>query len=462
MLNKYGLKQVIDSAQAMQKQGRHVEVIDMLGHVLGQHPNNPYLLYVCANSFMWQSKFGLAIVLLQTAIREKPDFPEVLNNLAVCYRREFEIDKARDYAQQALKLKEWPDPYNNLAGTCVNEGCPELGLEWADKALALTKTDDPKDKIYNKCLWNKALMELELGMWNEGFRDYWSGLWANERDRRNYSEHDVTPLLTDLNDLKKTDTIVVYGEQGVGDEIMFASCLQDLIDTGAQIILDAHPRLVTLFDRSFGLEIHGTRKRDNITWALDRKIDWALPIGSLPSLFRRDGNFPQKPYLKAHDQTSNEIRDQLYDGRPIIGLAWNGGTKKTNNLYRQLPKEDLEAILSHKEYKFVCLEYERSELPEGIEPAWQLTQHFNYDLTACLVDACDAVIAVNTSVVHLAGALGKRVFTLTPSKPAWRYGVKGNRMVWYPDVYQYRQNGTDWPINKLMGDIALWANLRAA
>ncbi|NIV32934.1 MAG: hypothetical protein GWN58_26865, partial [Anaerolineae bacterium] len=210
-----------------------------------------------------------AIVLLNNAIRVHPEFAEAWNNLSVCFRREYHIDLAIEAAKKAIQFrKDWADPYNNIAGCYINEGRPEEGLEYADKSIEL---NEEGTKEWAKCRWNKALMLLEMGEFKEGFDLYEDGHGAGERPVRNYSEDADKPTkyLNRLADLKPGKTVVVYGEQGMGDEIMFLSCLQNIIDTGAEVILDCHPRMVTLFHRSFpDLEIHNTRKRENITWPL--------------------------------------------------------------------------------------------------------------------------------------------------------------------------------------------------
>jgi len=461
MLGKVGLKQVIEQVQALQADGRHDHALNIINQVIGQMPENPHLLYCLSTTLMCQSQFGMALVILHNVVRNHPDFAEAWNNLAVCYRREYHIEKAREAALMALSIRDdFADPYNNLAGTYVNEGCPAGGLDYADKAIARS-TGIEKDKAN----FNKALMLLELGRWVEGFALYERGIDCDERLVRNYSEAAKTPLLRNIDDLKPEHTIVVYGEQGVGDEIMFASCLPDLINTGATVIIDCHPRMVSLFQRSFpGIEVHGTRKRSDIDWPVDRQIDWACPIGSLMYFFRhQDSDFPGTAYLKAEQSISDGMRDAMANGRPIIGLAWSGGTQKTNNLYRCLDREMVDKIAADKRFHFVSLEYTNSGyMPENVEPAWQITQYYNYDMTAALVEACDAVVSINTSVVHLAGAMGKRVFTLTPSKPAWRYGVERKGMPFYPDVHQYRQAGSNWnpALQLLRHDLNLWADLR--
>jgi len=464
MIEKRPLKEIIDQAQQFLSQDQFDAALKLLGQVIGQFPDNPYIIYLYATCKMQLGDFGVATVLLHNVVRLRPDFAAAHNNLACCYRREYHIELARQAAMNAIELKpDFPDAYNNMASNFVNEGCPAGGLEYSDKAISMFKPDSIE---WHRARFNKALMLLELGRYIEGFGLYESGLGCHERPRRNYTEGVgvQTPYLEHIRHLAPGKTVVVYGEQGMGDEIMFLSCLQNIIDTGATVILDAHPRMTGMFARSFpDLEIHNTRKRQDLTWPLDRQIDYCVAVGSLPRLYLQNHDrFEKRAYIKPEPKVAEGMAAELRDGRPVIGLAWSGGTRKTNNQYRTLDKELVQMIAENPQYKFVSLQYENDGyMPEGVEPSWEITQHYNYDLTACLVEACDAVVAINTSVVHLAGAMGKRVFCLTPSKPAWRYGVAGEGMPFYPDVHQYRQEGDNWniAITRLMNDLNLWANL---
>ena len=461
MLEKVPLKQIVEHAQELLRQDKIDAAMHVVDEVIGQYPENPYLLYLYATALMYKGEFGHAAAILTAVVKEHEDMFVAWNNLAVCHRREHNIRKSIEAAHKAIQIKaDWPDPYNNLAGCYVNEGNPREGLKYADKAIELNA---PGSVERAKSKWNKALMLLELGRYREGFDLYESGIDCGERPRRNYAENGETPYLKQIDDAKGK-TVVVYGEQGMGDEIMFMACLQNLIDVAGTVILDCHPRLVSLFRRSFpGIEVHGTRKRQNITWPLDRQIDYCVSVGSMPRLYLQNNtDFSKYAYIQPERKIAGNMRRDLSDDRPIIGIAWSGGTKKTNNLYRSLFGEQLDRIIADPRYKFVSLEYNNDgHMPDNVEPVWPITQQYNYDLTACLIEACDAVVSINTTVVHLAGAMGKRVFCLTPSKPAWRYGVSGEEMTWYPDVIQYRQYGDDWTgaIDMMLAELEIWTSL---
>jgi len=235
----------------------------------------------------------------------------------------------------------------------------------------------------------------------------------------------------------KGKSILVWGEQGLGDEIMFASCLPDLLASGASCILDCSRRLRPLLERSF----------PGVTFLEEQQapIDATLPIGSLPSLFRTTREaFPRhQGYLRADAVRKAYWKEKLSSlgAGPKVGIAWRGGLMRTGRAQRSLELEELLPILRTPGVHWVNLQHDDSapELASWDEALADI------DETAALIDGLDLVLTVCSTVVHLAGALGRRVWVLTPSGPAWRYRLQGEEMPWYPSVVLYRQSTPgDW------------------
>lgn len=242
-------------------------------------------------------------------------------------------------------------------------------------------------------------------------------------------------------------SVLVWGEQGLGDEIMFASCVPDLVAAGADCTLDCSPRLRTLFARSFPqvrLMGHGA------------PIDVQVSMGSLPLMFRRTpGAFPRHDgYLQPNPEYRAAWRERLRALGPGLkaGIAWRGGLMRTGRLQRSLDIEALTSLLRTPGVRWTSLQHgqtagEIASLRKsgGIElEAWDdaLT---DLDQTAALISALDLVITVCSTVVHLAGAVGRPTWVLAPHAPAWRYLLAGREMPWYPSVVLYRQSSHgDW------------------
>ena len=247
---------------------------------------------------------------------------------------------------------------------------------------------------------------------------------------------------------------MLYGEQGIGDEIMFASCVSDLLATGVACTLACDPRLATLFTRSFpGARVRGIDSPDALA---SEPCDQQAALGDLPRVLRsRAEDFPvHAGYLRADPARVAHWRRELdrYGDGPKIGISWRGGTPLTRGSVRSLKPGDLAPVLGLPGLTWISLQYGEvdADLAALFDTHGIAIQHWasaidDYDETAALVCALDLVVSVCTAVVHLSGALGRDAWVLTPSAAEWRYGRRGESMPWYPSVRLFRQQAEgDW------------------
>lgn len=253
-------------------------------------------------------------------------------------------------------------------------------------------------------------------------------------------------------------TLLVYGEQGLGDEIMFASCMPEVLRRVDRVILECEPRLASLFARSFPtVQVHGRKTLGDTDWLREvGHIDYQIALGSLPRLFRRSlSDFPDHSgYLCADPARIAFWRERLarLPGGIKVGVSWRGGNDLTRRHLRSLDLMQLAPLLRVENVSFINLQYGDAAAECAAANAKLGTHIFqfddaikDYDETAALVCALDLVVSVQTSIVHLAGALGKPVWALLPFSPEWRYLRNGERMLWYPSVTLFRQSEpNDW------------------
>lgn len=250
--------------------------------------------------------------------------------------------------------------------------------------------------------------------------------------------------------------ILVYGEQGLGDEIMYASCLPQIIAQAGRCVIDCDPRLEPLFRRSFpAAEVHGGKQSDPADWlARAGWLDVKISTCSLPLHLRRSAtDFPRhEGYLRAGPHRVEWWRKRLQALGPgrKIGLSWRGGVQKTGRVWRSLDLAQMTPVLAQRGASFVCLQYgecgeelARLEREHGIRIHYWPEAIENYDETAALVCALDLTLSVCTALVHLAGALGRPVWVMAPVRPEARYGLRGAAMRWYPSVRMFRQTSND-------------------
>lgn len=248
-------------------------------------------------------------------------------------------------------------------------------------------------------------------------------------------------------------TVLVLAEQGLGDQVMFASCLPDLLALKPKkILLESHQRVFKTLERSFPqIEAFSSTQSDFDWIPNDLTPDFYIQIADLPRYFRRcSKDFPlHNGYLIADPSRVAFWKDRLTALGPQmkVGITWRGGLQQTRRAIRSLSLEQLAPIFDVPDVVFVNLQYgqvsdeikifSRShgvniiDWPEAIA---------DLDEFAALITALDLVITVCNTTVHYTGALSKSCWVMAPFIPEWRYGLRGSSMRWYPSVRMFRQD----------------------
>lgn len=384
-----------------------------------------------------------AVAHFQRALVVRPDFARAHSNLGHVLFRDFErFEEGAEHSKTALQLA--PDDTDVQSNwTMVLEHYGHYS-----EALALCNRLIERDPELNEARLNRALILLKMGE----FRSAWPDYEARKLTRSNYTPRPyVFPEW--CGEPLTGKTVLVYAEQGLGDEIMFASCLPDLIARAGRCVLECAPRLERLLRRSFpGATLHGAEQSDvDTSWlAQVGPIDYQVALGSLPGFFRRQwSDFPPNAgYLRADSARVEHWRGRLrtLGTGPRIGISWRGGVTSTRRQLRSMQLSELWPLVQRKDAVFVSLQYGecRAEIEALLQSAGVRVHHWqeaidDYDETAALVSALDLVISVQTAIVHLTGALGKPAWVMVPAVPEWRYLDRGEAMPWYPSVGLYRQ-----------------------
>lgn len=421
------------------------EAIALAAKHLNHKPDDSVMLYMASRAMSEKGMSGLAKPLALQAATLSPKSWEAWNLLGKTQSDVWELEEARESFRLALQL--YPTkaaPLANMAMTDYLRGNTDSAVRLARKALEA----DPECMNTRN---NLGMFLLSQGDWS-GWKHYECGL-GNHYSRRERVYGDEPRW-----NGEKDKTVIAYGEQGIGDEISFASCIPDLIRDSKKVIIDCDNRLEGLFKRSFPeAEVHGTRFRD-----VDLTGDYRVAFGSLPKCYRRkDADFTGNPYLIADPERRKQWR-VLLDELPglKVGLAWNAGTSINGQKFRSIDLEDMKPILQTKGVSFVSLEYRdpTKEIEEvsgvaKIHEWGRATRTLDYDDTAALVAELDLVITVGTAVAHLCGGLGKECWVLLQKNPIWRYRG-GDTTPWYRSVRFYRQR-TDWtyPVHRVAEDL---------
>jgi tetratricopeptide (TPR) repeat protein len=429
-------RQRIEEARKLSHEGEYQEAIQICNEILSDRFDDAIALFIIGYCLLKTEKYGLAYNLFRRCAELNPTRSEPWNNAGMCHQETWNLDDAEKCFRKSLQLE--PDnaaAMQNLALIYVNRCQPEEALKWISRA---EKTNHPSWEALD----NKALALLMKGEWEEGWSCYRATAGRDKvRQLRVYRTHEE-PMWKG-----EQGSVVVYGTQGLGDELSFSSCIPDAMGK-ADIIIDCDHRLEGLFKRSFPkAKVYGTRFK-GVNW--EEKIDYSIPIDCLPGLFRnKTEDFPGEPYLIADPERRIQWR-ALFDTlrKPVIGISWTGGKKSTGKKKRSLTLEQLEPIFRSIDATWVSLEYrDRNDEIQAFKEKtgihihqWKrATQTDDYDDTAALVAELDLVVSVTTAVIHLSGALGKECFCLVPNLPRWFYRVEKENLPWYKSVTLFRQ-----------------------
>jgi len=384
---------------------------------------------------------ALALLCFQEALKTKPGFLAAINNMgyalkklhqgpesAAAFKHVIDLIEAGEVEATAEEKAEY---YVNYGSMFVANGTPDVAIALFDKSAEYAEV--------KMATYNRGLVYLEKGDYVRGFEGWDHGDRIDKISYRQYG-HASLPIWNG----EPGKTVVVVGEQGIGDELMFATILPDIM-RDCHIVLDAHPRLADMFRRSFpDIDVYGTRKDGWIDWGKRYQLDAKILMGSLPKFYRHGvSDFPRKPYLIVDDALDHRYREQLdkLGTRPKIGISWRGGIKQTGSNQRFIPMDKWLDILK-LDCDFISLQYDKgiaTDVEKFNEQHNVKIHHWtemleNYEHTAAVVKNLDLVISVPQSVVHLAGVIGTPTWQLVPIKTLWQAGVYGQDMPWYDCV----------------------------
>ena len=353
--------------------------------------------------------------------------------------------QAERFARRALELVPQSDQaLINLGEALINQGDVAGQIACLERAVQL----HPGCELAH---WNLALTLLLQEQFERGWEHH---EW---RERAGRVTLDPYPYPRWNGEPLDGKLLLVHGEQGVGDEILFASCYDELIRRAAHCVLVCDPRLAPLFRRSFprASVIGYERRKDHRPAQLSRAVDWQVPAGSVPRLFRRCvSDFPRRPrFLAANPQLVADWRRRLValGGRLRVGISWRAGGQPAEHRKRSINLADWEPLLAVPGIEWVNLQYgDTSQERAWAQAELDVTIHdwpdgdplVDLDGFAARLSALDLVISVGNATVHLAGALGVNTWAILPQTPNWRWGLSGEQSRWYSSVRLVRQPGT--------------------
>ena len=372
------------------------------------------------------------------ALRIDPANNEALANKVSCLNLLGNPIGGLECAEKAIKSN--PMSFNawlNKGSSLKNLKQPILALEAYDKALEIQSNSA-------LAIWNKSLIHLTIGNYELGLKEYeyrwkWDGADL-------YRHVDIPRLSSPAEIIDKK--ILCWFEQGYGDTIQFIRYIKKMKEIGAkEIILEIQPPLQDL------LSCLGCRyiaHRDPLL----EEVDFQIPLGSLPLLFdTRIETIPnQFPYITVSEDRINAWKESanLKNGKLNIGITCSGNLNfdKKNGNPRYLPLQNFELLMDVVNLNLIQTEVsadDQAYLNKHPEIKYLGNKINSFEDTAAIIMNMDAIVSIDTSVAHLAGALGKKTFVLLPWVSDWRWLLEGEVTPWYPDMKLYRQDkASNW------------------
>lgn len=380
--------------------------------------------------------------LLRQALTLQPHYPPALANLGKALLPLGRLEESERLLRQALELAtQSPEILNSLGATLMArsdldgaEACFREALHFHDELA--------------EAHFNLARTLLLRGRFQEAWQRYeWR--WRCPE----YQHQQLTSGRPPFAPEARTGRLLLWPEQGVGDEVLFHSLLHEADQLSEEIVLQADDRLLPLLERSFpALTVVGSAAP-----VPESRYDRQLPVGGMCRVLRPDaGAFRrQRPgYLRSDPIRRERIREELQSRHQglLCGVSWHSagltGPAKSIELAALAP------ALSHPDVALVSLQYgsvrqdiARLRRKTGVEvlEVDSVDTFGDLDGLAALIDACDLVVSISNSTANLAGALGKPTWVLLPSAPDWRWGQSGASCFWYPSCGLFRQERPgDW------------------
>jgi Flp pilus assembly protein TadD len=411
----------------------------------------PHLYSNLGNVFVRQEKYKEAEFCFRHAIALDPLFPESYNGLAFLYTLAGRTSDVAALYRQAIAIEPFAAKFrSNLGHAIFAEGDVASAEHEFRGAIDLDQ-----NTTYAKA--GLALCLLDRGELAEGWELYETRL----ETIRTHSHQRTFPMPLWHGEALSGKTILVWREEGVGDEIKFASCLPDLARLGGRVIFEASERLVSLYTRSFpNIEV----RKENLADGDYQGIDFHLSVGSLPKFFRREfEQFPAKSnYLKPAPERIEFWRgrlDELGDGRKI-GICWRSQNRSIFKNPFNASVADLGDIFKVPGLVWINLQYDEcaAELAE-IKSHYGVDLHIWPDLdlkndfenVAALIAALDGVVGARTTVAALAGALSvsNLMYATTPNVLALGREIDP----WFPTTRIFtRRRDEGW--GRVIGEIS--------
>ncbi len=427
--------------ELLRKDHRYEEAVAASRQAAALRADDLTIQYNLATVLCDAKEYGEAERLFLDLIKFDGTFMRAYLNLGMVYKRTNRRDEALNMFDKALFLNpDLHEAYSNIGAVFSDMGWSSAALSLYDKAISLnTDTADPTTLLY------RGAIVLSLGRLAEGWSQY---KYRFDAPNEQIFLRDIPPAYWDGEDLTG-QSVLIWTEQGLGDEILHGSILPDVIRQAGQCVIECSKRMVPVFARSFpAIRVVGY-KASNIPATSAEGIDYQIPLASLGQHFRSDfASFPRHDgYLKADPDKAAELRaryEALAGGRRIVGISWRSNNEFSGEA-KSTALTDMAPLLQASGVMFVNLQYgdctdELMQVREQLnveviqDPA--VDPLVDMDMFFAQVAALDLVLSTSNTTAHVAGSQNIPVWVLLPHGKgvAWYWFLRRADSPWYPSA----------------------------
>jgi Flp pilus assembly protein TadD len=457
------IQQAFDLAVQHHRAGRLQEAENFYRQILVHQPNHIEAMQFLGMIAHQTGRNEIAEELMRRIIALNPNVPEGHSNLGIALGIQGRLDEAVDAHREALRLRPGYAEARNLGYALKEKGdldealaayrqavaCrPDYAEAHSDLGNALKESGriDEAIAVYGRAIalnpslpeahYNLSMALLAKGDFEQGWREH---EWRQKCKGLSSQANNFTQPRWDGGSFEGR-TLLIYGEQGFGDAIQFFRYLPLAAKMGGKVIVECRPELQRIFQSAAG-------SCQVVAWGESLpSFDLHCSLLSLPHVFGTTlASIPKEvPYLQADAEEARKWRDRMGEQGAFVrvGLVWSGSPGHKNDRNRSIELTSLGPLMRAQGVRFFSLQKGKAP-PDGVVNWTDELKDFAD--TAALIANLDLVIAVDTAVAHLAGAMGKPVLTLLPFVSDWRWLLEREDSPWYPTMRLFRQPSRgDW------------------
>ncbi|MBU3637768.1 tetratricopeptide repeat protein [Polynucleobacter sp. es-MAR-4] len=433
-----------NKGNALQGLKRYEEAIGVYDQAIMIEPNYAEAYSNKGNALQGLKRYEEAIGVYDQAILIEPNYAEAYNNKGNALQGLKRYEEAIGVYDQAIMMEpNYAEAYNSKGSALVKQALYSEGLSLFEKATTI----NPE---FGDANFNIAVLNLKFFQFGVGWEKY---IW-----RWNSRNFNSLPLISSKGDWSGQEShkkILVWAEQGIGDQILFGSMFSELKKMAPNLTISVDRKLLTIFRRSFP-QIEFIDSSYPIP---EDSYDEQISMGALGGVLRGSIESFKKstvPYLVADEEKTAKLKSQIHPpGKSLCGISWRSANKDIGE-DKSIPISDLAPLLMTEKFKFINLQY--GDVEEDLKIIGEMVEnkvnfikevdlYGDVDSALSLIDSCDLIVTSSNSTAHMAGALSKKTILILPfeSGKIWYWHVNDGDSLWYPSVKIFSQTRQgDW------------------